>query len=71
MTITTKYSLGDIVWVMQNDKIVSFPIGQIKPGTREEKCVYADVYKHLPYGDGPTYLAKQLYPTKEALLATL
>ena len=71
MTIETKYSLGDTVWVMQSNKPVGFPIGEISPGTRTEKCVYADMYKHLPYGDGPTYRADQLYPTKEALLATL
>ena len=70
MTIKTKYSLGDTVWVMSSNKPRSFVVGQIKPGTVTTSNCHYNHYATYPDA-GLDYAENLLYPTKEALLATL
>lgn len=78
MTITTKYSMGDTAWLMQNNRPVSITIYAIAPGAHTVDNYYSNYYfsscdqfvcEHgKPNGGHAEYL---LFSTKEALLAAL
>ena len=78
MTINTKYSMGDTVWLMQYNRPVSITIYAIAPGTHTMDNYY---YNHY-FSSGDQFVREHgkpngghaenlLFATKDALLATL
>lgn len=76
MTIETKYNIGDVVYVMYNNKVTSIKIcgmdinieegfdGQYTLPTKVE-ILYYDFGKHHSFNE------QNLFPTKEELLKSL
>ena len=82
MTIETKYSVGDVVFFMDDNRVQHDRIHRIlttqgsrwsKAGTDEEQLIPEEIQIDYYFGAGtsPAWDEQQLFPSKEALLASL
>jgi hypothetical protein len=73
MQITTKYSIGDEVWFMDNNRPVRANVGIVQ--TFASECAETITYKvkKLPNGnlDPVELYESKLFPSKQELLASL
>jgi len=70
MTITTKYDIGETVWFMEDNKACSATIKscELDVGSNNIHTVYTVTH---PSHKCVKYAEVHLFPTKEALLASL
>lgn len=68
MTFHTKYSPGDEVWVMENNKPRKFIIDKVEVAAARG-FYYVPVYTAGPYS--PRYFEDKLFKTKQELIESL
>lgn len=72
MVIKTKYNIGDEVWFMRNNKVLSAPIGRVEYST--DGKFYSLSYQLRGYMEGlhpDNFQEHQLFQTKEKLIDSL
>lgn len=72
MVIKTRYSIGDIVWFLRSNKVLSAPIGRIEYST--DGKFYSLSYQLKGYMETlhpDSFQEHQLFQTKEELINSL
>ncbi len=70
MTIETKFSVGDAVWLLKNNKAVSGEVRKIDLTITLSDC-HEVCTVNLDSGSTHQFCVSYLFPTKQALLESL